>query len=61
MTVSIHDYVVRFEVSKNDISLVQVLYGKENFSSINSCTILTEPSLFSKNSGKVSSLTVIED
>jgi hypothetical protein len=61
MTVRIHDYIIRFEVSKNDISLMQVLNGKEYFSSIYSCTILTKPSLFSKNPGKVSSLTVIKD
>jgi hypothetical protein len=61
MTFSIHDYIIRFEVSKNDISLVQVLNGKKNFSGIYSRTILTEPSLFSKNPGKVPSLTIIED
>jgi hypothetical protein len=61
MTVRIHDYIIRFEVSKNDISLMQVLNGKEYFSSIYSCTILTEPSLFCEDPGKVSSLTVIKD
>jgi hypothetical protein len=61
MTFSIHDYVIRFKVSKNDISLVQVLNGKKYFSSIYSRTILTEPSLFCKNPSKVSSLAIIED
>ena len=55
MPIIIKYNVIRFQVSVNNISLMQILQCKQNFSSIKSCSILIKASFMSNDLSKITS------
>jgi hypothetical protein len=54
MTIIIKDYIVRFKISINDISLVEVFKGKKDFRNIKSGSLFSKSSFSIYNSSKIS-------
>lgn len=61
MAIVIEDYVIRFEISVDNVSLVKVLESKENFSDVKSGSVLAESSLVYNDFSKIATGTEVED
>ena len=61
MAIVIEDYVIRFEISVDNVSLVKVLESKENFSDVESGSVLAESSLVYNDFSKIATGTEVEN
>ena len=60
VTVLVIDNVVRLQVPENDVSTVQVLKGKQDFSKVDPCPVLSEALIFLECSAHVAAWCVVK-
>jgi hypothetical protein len=54
------DDVVRLQVPENDVSFVQVFKGKQDFSKVDPCTVLSEALIFLESSAHIAAWCVVK-
>ncbi len=59
MTILIKYYIVRLKISKDDVSFVKVLNGKENLCKVDLRSVLSEALVSLKRSGHIATRCVI--
>ena len=60
MAILVKHYIIRLEIAENNISLMQVLNGKQYFSHVHLGTILSEPLVLVECAGHVPAMRILE-